>query len=127
MTTRKTGCLSSPQISSLSDQLAKTFFFFLIKGSSNGFFCSSFLSQRPVPGVPSPALSINTVGLFSPNKQAFLPKKIGSTTGCGDESWDLPLRRVLHFSGLAPRLLTGLLLAGAVLQQPLFLKAAGAV
>ena len=58
-------------------------FFFLIRGltesSVNGFFCSNFLSQRPVPRVPSPALSINAVGLFSPNKQAFLPKKIGST------------------------------------------------
>lgn len=45
------------------------------------------------------------LGSFSPNKQVFLPKKIGSTVGCRDVSWDLHLRRV-HFSGLAPSLIT---------------------
>lgn len=87
--------------------MAKTFFVReLTEGSQNGFFCSHFLSQRPVPGVPSPALSINAVGSFSPNKQVFLPKKIGSLIGCRDASWDLRLRCVLHLSGLAPSLFT---------------------
>lgn len=45
------------------------------------------------------------LGSFSPNKQVFLPKKIGSTIGCRDVSWDLHLRRVLHFSGWPPLLL----------------------
>lgn len=53
------------------------------------------------PGLPSPALSINAVGSFSPNKQVFLPKKIGGTIGCRDVSWDLHLRHALHFSGFA--------------------------
>lgn len=47
--------------------------------------------------------------------------------GCRDVSWDLPLRSVLRFSGLAPSLVTGLLLAAVVLLQPSFLNAPRAV
>lgn len=46
------------------------------------------------------------MGSFSPNKQVFLPKKIGRVIGCRDASWDLHLGRVVHFSGLAPSLLS---------------------
>lgn len=47
--------------------------------------------------------------------------------GCRNVSWDLPLRSVLRFSGLAPSLVTGLLLAAVVLLQPSFVNAPRAV
>lgn len=45
------------------------------------------------PGLPSPALSINAMGSFSPNKQVFLPKNIGGILGRRDVSWDLHLSK----------------------------------
>lgn len=65
------------------------------------------------PGLPSPALSINATGSFSPNKHGFLPKKTGGTVGCRDVSWDLHLRKAGPlFFWVGPQSLDWVLLGG---------------